>query len=133
MDSGSSSIENAAWLLLVAAMWGGTNPFIKRGSRGVEDIKAESAFQQFVQEFCFLFFNVKYLVPFLINQMGSVVYFITLSSADLTLAVPITNSLTFLFTSLAGRLLGEKPESWETYCGLLLVVCGVMLCVYSKL
>ena len=32
--------------------------------------------------------------------------------ADLSLAVPITNSLTFLFTSLAGRMLGERPESW---------------------
>ncbi|KAK7100876.1 transmembrane protein 234 homolog [Littorina saxatilis] len=132
MSSASSNIENAAWLLVVAALWGGTNPFIKRGSRGVEDIKEDGAVAQFLREFAFLFFNMRYLIPFLINQMGSVVYYITLSSADLSLAVPITNSLTFIFTSLAGRVLGEKPESWETLCGLFLVVCGVVLCVYSK-
>ena len=51
--------ENAAWLLLVAAMWGGTNPFIKRGSRGVENIKEDNAVVQFVREFQFLFFNIK--------------------------------------------------------------------------
>ena len=52
--------ENAAWLLLVAAMWGGTNPFIKRGSRGVETVKSESggAVTQFVEEFKYLFFNL---------------------------------------------------------------------------
>ena len=30
---------------------------------------------------------------------------------ELSLAVPITNSLTFVFTAIAGTLLGEKIES----------------------
>ena len=55
--------ESAAWLLLVAALWGGTNPFIKRGSRGVENIKEDSAVVQFVREFQFLFFNIKVFKP----------------------------------------------------------------------
>ncbi|XP_025110588.1 transmembrane protein 234 homolog isoform X1 [Pomacea canaliculata] len=127
-----NTLEESAWLLVVAAMWGATNPLIKKGSKGVELIKEDSAFSQFLAEFQFLFFNIKYLIPFLLNQMGSVLYYIMLSSTDLSLAVPLTNSLTFIFTSLSGRILGEKPESYETLLGLFLVVCGVVLCVYSK-
>ena len=36
------------------------------------------------------------------------VLFILFTSVDLSLAVPITNSLTFIFTGLSGKLLGEK-------------------------
>ncbi|CAG8462235.1 19970_t:CDS:2 [Gigaspora rosea] len=41
---------------------------------------------------------------------------------DLSLAVPITNSLTFIFTALAGSLFGEKAGT----------KVGVGLCVGSK-
>lgn len=51
--------EESAWLLIVAAMWGATNPLIKKGSKGVELIKEDSAFSQFLAEFQFLFFNIK--------------------------------------------------------------------------
>ncbi|KPP57823.1 hypothetical protein Z043_124413, partial [Scleropages formosus] len=61
-----------------------------------------------------------YLVPFLLNQSGSLIYYLTLASADLSLAVPLTNSLTFLFTLLGGALLGEDPERrspcWASRC-----------------
>lgn len=46
-----------------------------------------------------------------LNQLGSVVYFLTLPNVDLSLAVPVANSLTFVFTGLCGWLLGEKPAS----------------------
>ncbi|XP_021361859.1 transmembrane protein 234 homolog [Mizuhopecten yessoensis] len=123
---------SALWFMVVAAMWGGTNPLIKRGSKGVENIKENNRIKQFVSELKFLFFNWKYLIPFGINQGGSVVYYLTLATADLSLAVPITNSLTFIFTSISGTLLGEKPPSLETCLGMVLVVCGVSLCVFDK-
>ncbi|XP_041359136.1 transmembrane protein 234 homolog [Gigantopelta aegis] len=126
------NLGNAFWLTTVAAFWGLTNPFIKRGSRGVENIKRDNSVRQFLAELRFLFFNWKYLLPFVVNQFGSVLYYITLASADLTLAVPLTNSLTFIFTSISGRLLGEKIQHWETYVGMAFVVIGVLLCVISK-
>lgn len=90
--------------------------------------------------FYLLIFFFQYLLPFLLNQSGSVLYYITLASAgkhsvclifpvicilwakfcawyvfmvpydlpDLSLAVPLTNSLTFIFTGLSGQLLGER-------------------------
>lgn len=124
--------SSAGWFVVVAALWGATNPFIKQGSKGIEKIKTESKFLQFIAELNFLFLNWKYLVPFLLNQTGSVVYYITLGSTDISLAVPITNSLTFVFTILSGRLLGEKIKYWETYIGMVLVLAGVALCVTEK-
>ena len=87
------------------------------------------------------------MIPFLLNQCGSVVYYLTLASVgnikkldvfemyqqfcstnegstdiitthtvnvnfdinfvDLSIAVPITNSLTMIITTLAGKMLGE--------------------------
>lgn len=44
-----------------------------------------------------------------LNQMGSVLYFLTLQRADLSLSVPVANSLTFVFTALSGYILGEQP------------------------
>ncbi|KAK3710164.1 hypothetical protein QZH41_010554, partial [Actinostola sp. cb2023] len=57
-----------------------------------------------------------YMIPFLLNQSGSVLFYLTLASADLSLAVPITNSLTFLFTILTGKLLGEENVSIGIIC-----------------
>ncbi|RKP33359.1 hypothetical protein BJ085DRAFT_24971, partial [Dimargaris cristalligena] len=64
-----------------------------------------------------------------LNLSGSMVYYYTLGKSDLSLAVPITNSLTFVFTALAGYLLGEDIGSKKTWLGMSLVVAGVALCV----
>ncbi|KAH3697080.1 transmembrane protein 234 homolog [Dreissena polymorpha] len=129
----STSLEMAFWLTSVAFLWGFTNPFIKKGSKGIESIKRSSPIRQFLAELCFLLSNWRYLVPFLINQSGSVLYYITLASAELSLAVPITNSLTFIFTALSGHMLGEKVSSYKTVFGILLVSLGVILCVCDKI
>lgn len=41
-------------LIAVAFLWGATNPFIRRGSIGVEDVKATTAIRQFLAELVFL-------------------------------------------------------------------------------
>lgn len=43
-----------------------------------------------------------------LNQLGSVVYFFVLQRVDISLAVPVTNSLTFVFTALMGWFLNER-------------------------
>ncbi|XP_070556005.1 transmembrane protein 234 homolog isoform X2 [Ptychodera flava] len=125
-------IYNAVWLTVVAFLWGATNPLIKQGSAGIDKIQKSNAVWQFVAEITFLATNWKYIVPFLINQSGSLVYYPTLASVDLSLAVPITNSLTFIFTTLTGKILGEKIGNKETYIGMVFVVAGVSLCVMDE-
>nr|XP_050866174.1 transmembrane protein 234 homolog isoform X2 [Vespula vulgaris] len=94
--------ENTAFL------WGVTNPLIKKGASGLENIKAKTSCGQFFKELYFLFTNAKYMTPFLFNQIGSLLYYLALQGADISLAVPVSNSLTFVITAVTGWILGEK-------------------------
>ncbi|RIB30274.1 hypothetical protein C2G38_2136419 [Gigaspora rosea] len=119
-------------LLTMAICWGFTNPFIKKGSSGLENIKHDFWLYQILAEYWFLLTRLQFIIPLLINLSGSIVYYYTLGKADLSLAVPITNSLTFIFTALAGSLFGEKAGTKETWIGMIFVIVGVGLCVGSK-
>ncbi|KYQ60392.1 hypothetical protein ALC60_00800 [Trachymyrmex zeteki] len=125
--------DTVIYLCFVAILWGVTNPFIKKGAQGLENINAKSVYGQFFKEQLFLITNLKYIVPFLLNQCGSVLYFLTLQSSDLSLAVPVSNSLTFVFTAVTGWFLGEEKVHRNTYLGMILVLCGTMLCCWDKL
>ena len=129
----ASSAEEIFWLTVVALLWGGTNPLIKKGGKGIEKINKSNFITQILAEIWFLITNWRYLVPFLLNQSGSLVYYLTLASADISLAVPIANCLTFIITTLSGRLLGERALVKRSYLGIVLVAIGVFVCVWSKL
>ena len=119
-------------LLLVSLAWGFTNPFIKRSTKGLSQVSAEYSNSPYLVK---LFHELKFLckldflVPFLINLSGSFIYYITLGDSNLTLAVPISNSLTFALTALSGVVLGEDFGSRNTILGMILVIFGVLLCV----
>lgn len=66
----------AVWLTAVAVLWGSTNPFIKRGSKGIEDIKRPSAVSQFCAELWFLLTTWKVCLYF------GLVYELLLSLGD---------------------------------------------------
>ncbi|KAG8178957.1 hypothetical protein JTE90_013113 [Oedothorax gibbosus] len=120
------------WLIIVAALWGFTTPLLRHGSKGIENVSRDNPLSQWLAELYFLGTNTKYMIPFLINQSGSALYVLALGSADLSLAVPLTNSLTFIFVSLSGHLLGEKGGKSVSYTGMTLVAAGITLCVLSK-
>ncbi|KAF2898019.1 hypothetical protein ILUMI_08160 [Ignelater luminosus] len=119
-------------LVSVAFLWGATNPFIKRGSKSITKVKADNPVKQFLLELKYLITNIQYIMPMALNQLGSVLYFLTLPNVDLSLSVPVANSLTFVFTGLCGWLLGEKPASKHTYLGMVLILIGTCLCCYDK-
>ncbi|KAJ2901194.1 hypothetical protein IWW38_000159 [Coemansia aciculifera] len=125
-------LQSCAGFVLTALCWGFTNPFIKRGSVGIENIKKSTWLRQTLAETWFLFTNWKYVLPLAINLSGSAVYYYTLSSADITVAVPITNSLALIFTILAGVILGEKMPSPREITGMSCIVMGVALCVSKQ-
>ncbi|XP_032671857.1 transmembrane protein 234 homolog [Odontomachus brunneus] len=127
------TIDSVIYLCLVAVLWGVTNPFIKKGAQGLEDIKATSAYRQFIKEIVFLATSLKYMLPFLLNQCGSVLYFLTLQNTDISLAVPVSNSLTFIFTAITGWFLGEEKVHRNAYIGMILMLCGTTLCCWDKL
>eukprot|EP01112_Ceratiomyxa_fruticulosa_P013735 TRINITY_DN387_c0_g4_i2.p1 TRINITY_DN387_c0_g4~~TRINITY_DN387_c0_g4_i2.p1 ORF type:complete len:138 (+),score=8.90 TRINITY_DN387_c0_g4_i2:131-544(+) len=128
-----SYLSYSVYLIIVGMLWGCTNPLMKRGSKGVSEIRRDSAIKQFFAEFKFLFSRYQYVIPLVINLSGSIVFYYTLGKTDISLVVPITNSLTFLFTTLTSRFLGEEYPTNSTYIGMGLVLLGVSICVQSKL
>ncbi|KAB0796786.1 hypothetical protein PPYR_10847 [Photinus pyralis] len=125
-------IYEIASLLTVAALWGCTNPLIKRGSKDIVKVKADNCIAQFFLELKYLFTNYKYLLPMGLNQLGSVLYFVLLQSLDLSLMVPVANSLTFVFTAITGKYLGEQSAGQKTYLGMIFILMGTLLCCYDK-
>ena len=119
-------------LVVVAFLWGITNPLMKKGGRGIEQTRAGNRFTQLIVEMMFLAQKWSYTIPFLVNQFGSVLYHYVLSSTELSVAVPVANWLTLLVTIITGHLLGERIKDSRTYIGIILVVCGICMCVWDK-
>ncbi|XP_065712989.1 transmembrane protein 234 isoform X1 [Patagioenas fasciata] len=130
---GERGLENgggeAAALVLVAVLWGSTGPFLRTGAAGLEGVRRQGRLRQLLAEIRFLGLNYKYVVPFLLNQGGSLLFYLTLASADLSLAVPLCNSLALIVTLVTGRILGEDVGAKRAVAGMLLTVLGVTLCV----
>ncbi|XP_021492561.1 transmembrane protein 234 isoform X1 [Meriones unguiculatus] len=128
----AASLGQVLALVLVAALWGGTQPLLKRASSGLQQVHEQTWARQLLQEMKTLFLNTEYLMPFLLNQSGSLVYYLTLASADLTLAVPICNSLAIVFTMIVGRILGEDIGGKQAVAGMVLTITGIMFCITSS-
>lgn len=46
-------------LLLVALLWGATNPFLKKGAEGIENVRGGRMVFQLIAEVKFLFINIR--------------------------------------------------------------------------
>ncbi|XP_073970533.1 transmembrane protein 234 homolog isoform X3 [Rhodnius prolixus] len=93
--------------LLVGAFWGITNPFLKRSLKGMDEVKKNSHINQLFADLYFLIFNWKYLIPFLIANCGSVIYYFTLQK-----------------TAVTGWMLGEQKPNAATVLGMTLILAG---------
>ncbi|CAO3624951.1 unnamed protein product [Cunninghamella echinulata] len=125
-------IQQFTGFILVAICWGSTNNFIKSGSAGLENISnqyPQGGIKKWFAELKYLLTRWQYVLPLALNLSGSVVYYYTLGKSEMSLAVPITNSLTFVFSLLTGLLLGEKLGGRDTWIGMVLIIVGVLICV----
>jgi hypothetical protein len=99
--------------LLIGLAWGFTTPFIRRGalqhkpsahpilsSPSVKDSWFKSKVLGAAFGVVDLLRDWRYSVPLVLNLTGSVWFFLVVGKAELSLTVPITNSLAFLFTVL---------------------------------
>jgi drug/metabolite transporter (DMT)-like permease len=87
----------------------------------------ESIFQtlkRFVQDL-----NV--LIPWMFNQLGSVVFFMLLSTEPISIASPVANSMTFLFTAVTSyTVFNERVRyPWLLICGTAFIIGGTVLCM----
>ncbi|KAM5352246.1 hypothetical protein ACJ41O_004969 [Fusarium nematophilum] len=131
--------------VLVGLAWGFTTPFIRRAARSHNPpahpvlespavraswlkSKVYGAFFAVVD----LLRNPRYAIPLVLNLTGSVWFFVLIGKAELSLTVPIVNTLSFLFTVLGDWYVDGKVISKDTAAGMVLMLAGIGLCVQSK-
>ncbi|XP_053617885.1 transmembrane protein 234 homolog [Plodia interpunctella] len=120
-------------LVLTGALWGCTNPFIRRGTKGLRGVHSKTRLGQVYAEIVFLLGNWRYVVPWLVNQLGGLAYLAAVQRAPLSLAVPTANGLAFAFTAVVGAAVGaEEPLDKWSVAGVALIVAGTALCCLDK-
>eukprot|EP00762_Andalucia_godoyi_P005960 ANDGO_00109.mRNA.1 Transmembrane protein 234 homolog len=121
------------FLVVAAVMWGATNPLIRKASvKGLHKIEEKNLMKRMFLELRWMLSRLDYVIPLFINFSGSFVFVYGLSSAAVSVAVPVTNSLAFLFSTAVSLYLGEKPGSKGTFLGLFFIMLGSAICVYSS-
>lgn len=116
-------------LLITSVLWGITNPLLRQGSIAVEkSAKKRGFFKQIVA----YLLSWRIYGPLILNQLGSVFYLLSLLGSNLKQAVPITNSLTFVISSVSDSFLDEKKKlKRKQVVGIVLVVVGISICAIS--
>ncbi|KAK1915967.1 hypothetical protein P3342_003782 [Pyrenophora teres f. teres] len=129
--------------LMVGACWGLTTPFMRKAAMNYTPPQRpaltdpnNSWLKKKVLGVLYAVIGVlsrpAYAIPLLLNVTGSVWFFILIGKAELSLTVPITNSLAFMFTVLGEWWAEKKVISRDTWIGMAFVLGGIGLCVQSK-
>jgi hypothetical protein len=135
-------MQTAVAYVLCGAIWGLTNPLIRLGAVKIAEDEAKrnestatpSATTSLLVRIVRLATNWKFYVPYLLNQSGSLVFYWLLSTSEVSMSVPIINSLTQIFTFIGSLALGETMSNLPSaVAGCLLISLGVGLCVYDRL
>eukprot|EP01057_Protomagalhaensia_wolfi_P003832 Protomagalhaensia_wolfi_Nauph_80__3831@NODE_3880_length_687_cov_2_942901_g3066_i0_p1_GENE_NODE_3880_length_687_cov_2_942901_g3066_i0NODE_3880_length_687_cov_2_942901_g3066_i0_p1_ORF_typecomplete_len151_score10_43TMEM234/PF10639_9/2_9e27EamA/PF00892_20/9e05TPT/PF03151_16/0_0043Sugar_transport/PF06800_12/1_6e02Sugar_transport/PF06800_12/0_11CRTlike/PF08627_10/0_034Multi_Drug_Res/PF00893_19/0_13_NODE_3880_length_687_cov_2_942901_g3066_i0186638 len=132
------------WLYLVTGLlWGVTSPFIKSGLKSDETAEMEKTKGRLMTLLDRAFgagfselFRWRVLLPYGLNQLGSVSFMFLLGQADISKAVPIANALAALFTLLTESCLLRNRTTTPScrlldnreLCGCLCILVGVALC-----
>mmetsp|Transcript_6258 Transcript_6258/g.9090 ORF Transcript_6258/g.9090 Transcript_6258/m.9090 type:complete len:150 (+) Transcript_6258:127-576(+) len=125
-------------MLVVGAVWGCTNPFVRRGHKNLEASSNDS--QQDtritligrIHRSLGRFVRFQVFVPYILNQVGSLLYYKLLGTSDLTFAVPGCNASALVFSLMTSYLLGERIDRPSLgIFGASLVTFGVGICIVS--
>ncbi len=129
--SSQDDIRRAVSYLLVASLWGITNPYLKKAA--TTSTSTNGSQEPTVLETVFsLLMDHKKLVPFIFNQCGSLMFYYLLASEPVMIAAPLCNALTFAFTAIAAYCLGERPNSpGLMFLGVICVLAGIYISFLS--
>eukprot|EP01031_Cornospumella_fuschlensis_P024856 gene24856-30033_t len=133
------SLKSLFGYILVSVLWGCSNPFIKHGqvlqNRSIlldEDPQKKtnkglfSSIKNMIQ-------NKTILIPFIVNQSGSLVFYMLLSSEPVSVASPVVNSLTFVVTAVTSYVLFNEVVRYPSMLiiGSVLILVGTSLCMLN--
>lgn len=129
-------------MIAVGLAWGATNAIMRRGAL-IWDQRLKSSsrpplprrlpihrrFLAAAGNWISLLLIWQYSVPFLLNLSASAAFFAILGEAPISLAVPVTNAVTFAATAVTAMLLGEETRFGLALLGTSLIVLGVYICI----
>ena len=157
------SIFEIISLILVGATWGCSNSFLRKGSTDTavlltnetsETIRTTTAsttehevepqlrrkkrtttftWLEFLRVQLSKFRHVSVWLPYVVNQSGSLLYYITLSQTDISIAVPACNALSLVFTICTSWFVLREPveRPFLTMIGAALIMGGVSICIQA--
>ena len=114
-------------LLIVSILWGCTNPFMREGSKETTETTTNNDTNYLTKLVNFIK-NWKFLLPFLLNQCGSILYMKSLGDYPISITVPISTALTSFFTTITAYFLGERMLNKQSLFALTLIIIGTILC-----
>ena len=114
------------WWVLVALVWGTTNPLIRRGAlRAAAKQRAPGAWSRLAS----LATTPAYVVPLALNLAGSALFYATLAGAPVAAVAAGVNALALVVSGVfAAAFLGERVPDAREALGMALVVLGVAIC-----
>ena len=125
-------------MMVVGALWGCTNPLLRKGSVEANSTatstkkkagKSTSVLATFLKSFM----DVKVWLPYVLNQSGSLAFYVLLANSNISTAVPICNAMALLFSFLMSSFLGEPIQNLpKTALGAFFILAGVTICVSSQ-
>lgn len=122
-------VNEIACIVFVAFTWGATSPLIKYGITRIRKITEGNVFVQFYLEVKYFLTSMNTILPIAMYLIGSVLYFFLLQKVKLIIAVPLTNSLTFVVTAITAWILRVKTPGRNTLFGIFLVFLGSYLSI----
>ena len=108
-------------LILSSVLWGVTDALMKQTA------PPSSSSSSIGSTLLSLISSPAYLTLLLVNQLGSILYYFSLSLGRLSVISPVVNTGKFIVTAATGRFLGEPKPSQRKIAGLVLLLLGVIL------
>jgi multidrug transporter EmrE-like cation transporter len=128
--------------VLVSILWGCTNPYIKYAQQASATAYNQESIQSnkenvknslwdTLTNLKRSMMNIKVMAPFALNQLGSAVFFLLLSTEPVSVVSPVCNSLTFLFTAITSYTVFKESVKypWMLVVGIFFILCGTALCM----
>ncbi|KAM3145649.1 hypothetical protein pb186bvf_002195 [Paramecium bursaria] len=108
-------------LFLVGSIWGITNPYLERGvTNEKQDLVGFKSFLKTIT-------NFKFIIPFGINQSGSILYYYLLGQAPLSIASAFVNCVNTSVTIITESILKKQKIGLQTIIGILFIILGTIL------
>ncbi|CAO2145276.1 unnamed protein product [Urochloa humidicola] len=120
---------DAASMVAVGLVWGATNALMRRGALVWDRRARASASGSVIRRWAALLLTWQYSAPFAANLCASAAFFALLGAAPISVAVPVTNAVTFAATAVAAAVLGERVRPAPAALGTALIILGVWVCI----